>query len=230
VPDPAAFDAVVSTLPWERLLELAERDPALMERDAFARLRSLQNVHPLTVRLWLERPIERADEHYILASGTLFDVVRPTREPERYEGIHLIDALIENVETHLPSFRYRGERFIPEGPEQSAIVEPILADLERMYPGQIRGNRVLRRFVHVREGIVACRPGTWSHRAPQHVGLPNLVLAGDWTQQPWGVCMEGAVRSGQLAADALLAGRAVEPRAPAFAQTAYSLLSLFERS
>jgi 15-cis-phytoene desaturase len=229
-PDPASFDALVCTLPWERLLELARDDAALMERDAFARLRALRNVHPLTLRLWLERPIERADEHYILTSGTLCDVVRPTREPERYRGIHLIDALIENVETHLPDFVYRGERFIADGPEQHAIVDQVLADLERMYPGQIRSNRVLRRFVHVREGVVACRPGTWALRAPQHVGLSNFVLAGDWTQQPWGVCMEGAVRSGQLAADALLRGAPVEPHAPAFAQTAYSVLSLFERS
>jgi hypothetical protein len=41
--------------------------------------------------------------------------------------------------------------------------------------------------------------------------------------------MEGAVRSGQLAVEALLRGAPVEPRAPAFAQTAYSLRSLFER-
>lgn len=228
-PDPASFDAVVSTLPWERLREVAQHDPVLMARDAFANLAALRNVHPMTLRLWLERPIERAREHYILASGTLFDVVRPTREPQRQAGIHLIDALIENVETHLPGFAYHGERFMPDGPEQRAIVEQVLNDLERMYPGQIRGNRVLRRFVHVREGVVAARPGSWRHRSPQHVGLANLVLGGDWTRQPWGVCMEGAVRSGQLAAQALLTGAAVEPRAAAFAQTAYSLRSLLER-
>jgi 15-cis-phytoene desaturase len=229
-PDPSHFDAIVCTLPWERLLELVQQDEALMARDAFARLRALRNVHPLSLRLWFERPIERAEEHYILAAGTLFDVVRPTREPERQRGIKLIDALIENVETHLPGFAYRGERFMPEGPEQQAIVDEVIADLERMYPGRIRANRVLRRFVHVREGVVAARPGAWLNRAPQHVGLRDFVLAGDWTRQPWGVCMEGAVRSGQLAVAALLRDAPVEPEAPAFAQTAYSLRSLFERT
>jgi 15-cis-phytoene desaturase len=228
-PDPASFDAIVCTLPWERLLGLARHDAALMERDAFARLRALGNVHPLTLRLWLERPIASAHEHYILASGTVFDVVRPTREPGRSAGIQLIDALIDNVETHLPGFVYRGERFIPDGAEQDAIVARVLSDLERMYPGQVRDNRVLRRFVHVREGVVACRPGAWQNRAPQYLGLRNFVVAGDWTRQPWGVCMEGAVRSGQLAVQALLRGAPVEPHAPAFAQTAYSLRSLFER-
>jgi 15-cis-phytoene desaturase len=228
-PDAQSFDGVVCTLPWERLLELSQGDPALLERDAWVQMKQLQNVHPLTLRLWFERPIVGAEEHYILASSTLFDVVRPTREPERYPDVRLIDALIENVQTHLPDLPYRGERYLPEGPEQQRIESAVLADLERMYPGQVAGNRVLRRFLHVREGVVACRPGTWHKRAPQHVGLRNFVLAGDWTRQPWGVCMEGAVRSGQLAAQSLLAGRAVEPRSRGFDQTRYSLRSLFER-
>jgi 15-cis-phytoene desaturase len=228
-PDPEQFDGMVCTLPWERLLEVSSGDEALRAHDAWRQLRELRNVHPLTLRLWFERPIEGADEHYVLAADTLFDVVRPTREPERYAGIHLIDALIDNVASHLPDLPYRGERYLPEGPEQQRIEAAVLADLERMYPGQIRGNRVLRRFLHVREGVLACRPGAWQRRAPQHVGLRDFVLAGDWTRQPWGVCMEGAVRSGQLAAQSLVAGRQVEVKAKGFDQTFYSLRSFFER-
>jgi 15-cis-phytoene desaturase len=106
----------------------------------------------------------------------------------------------------------------------------VCADLERLYPGQVRENVVKRRFLHTREGILACRPGTWRHRAPQHVGLANFVLAGDWTRQPWGVCMEGAVRSGQLAVRALLERTNVEPRPWAFRQVAYSVRSIWQRS
>jgi uncharacterized protein with NAD-binding domain and iron-sulfur cluster len=35
--------------------------------------------------------------------------------------------------------------------------------------------------------------------------IPNLLLAGDWTATGWPATMEGAVRSGYLAAEALLA-------------------------
>ncbi len=227
-PDPRQFDAVVSTLPWERLLAVA--DPALAAHDGLRGLASLRNVHPLTIRLWFEKPIEGAAEHYILSSGTVFDVLRPTREPARYEGIHLVDALIENVDTHLPGFLYRGERYIDGGEDEERVLRPVLADLERLYPGRIRGNRIVRRFLHTREGIVACRPGTWEARPLQHIGLPRFVLGGDWTRQPWGVCMEGAVRSGQLAADALLAGRCREASPWAFRQVAYSVRSLFQRA
>ena len=37
---------------------------------------------------------------------------------------------------------------------------------------------------------------------PQIVSLPNLFLAGDWTRSGWPATMEGAVRSGYLAAEA----------------------------
>jgi hypothetical protein len=49
-PDAAAFDAVVCTLPWERLLEVAAEAPECA-RAQWAELRKLDNVHPLTIRL-----------------------------------------------------------------------------------------------------------------------------------------------------------------------------------
>ena len=39
-------------------------------------------------------------------------------------------------------------------------------------------------------------------RAPE-TQAPNLFLAGDWTRSGWPATMEGAVRSGYLAAEAV---------------------------
>jgi 15-cis-phytoene desaturase len=230
VPDASAFDGVVCTLPWERLLALSQDDPALMEHEVWSRLRRLENIHPLTVRLWFERPLEGAEERYILSSGTVFDVLRPTREPARYPGIRLVDALVENTDKTLPELGYDHERFLAGGGAEDRVLERVLDDLERLYPGQVRSNPVARRFLHTREGIMACRPGVWSDRAPQHVGIPGFALGGDWTRQPFGVCMEGAVRSGQLAAAALLEGRQPHAENAAFSQLAFSARSLFHRT
>ena len=41
-------------------------------------------------------------------------------------------------------------------------------------------------------------------RPPQATPIPNLFVAGDWTATGWPATMEGAVRSGYLAAEALL--------------------------
>jgi squalene-associated FAD-dependent desaturase len=49
-------------------------------------------------------------------------------------------------------------------------------------------------------------PGVDSWRPSQDIGLGNLFLAGDWTRTGWPSTMEGAVRSGYLAAEAVLAG------------------------
>lgn len=228
-PTADTFDRIVCTLPWERLLAVSAGDPALAQHPAWLKMRELRNVHPLSIRIWFERPIERADEHYILAKGTLFDVLRPTREPGRYPGVRLIDCLVEDVDLHLPELHYEREEYLAPGPMQTRILDRVLADLEKMYPAQIRGNRVLRTFLHTREGIVACRPGVWPLRAPTEVGLPNMVLAGDWTQHGWGVCMEGAVRSGQLAADRL-AGTRATARSATFESLGHSVLTWFDRT
>jgi uncharacterized protein with NAD-binding domain and iron-sulfur cluster len=62
------------------------------------------------------------------------------------------------------------------------------------------------------------------------VGLSNFVLAGDWTQHGWGVCMEGAVRSGQLAADRLALGQTPASRSATFAALGRSVLTWFDRA
>ena len=49
------------------------------------------------------------------------------------------------------------------------------------------------------------RPGVDQWRLTQKTPVENLYLAGDWTRTGWPSTMEGAVRSGYLAAEALLA-------------------------
>jgi squalene-associated FAD-dependent desaturase len=49
-------------------------------------------------------------------------------------------------------------------------------------------------------------PGVDRRRPTQDIGAKNFYLAGDWTRTGWPATMEGAVRSGYLAAEAALAG------------------------
>lgn len=64
------------------------------------------------------------------------------------------------------------------------------------------------------------RPGVDQWRPAQKTAVENLFLAGDWTQTGWPSTMEGAVRSGYLAAEAALArlgqpGKFLQPDLPA---------------
>ena len=50
----------------------------------------------------------------------------------------------------------------------------------------------------------AVRPGVEALRPPQRTPIDGLFLAGDWTDTGWPATMEGAVRSGYLAAQGIL--------------------------
>jgi squalene-associated FAD-dependent desaturase len=67
-------------------------------------------------------------------------------------------------------------------------------------------NATLERAHVVKElrATFSARPGMESLRPTPDTALGNFFLAGDWTRTGWPATMEGAVRSGYAAADALL--------------------------
>ncbi len=88
------------------------------------------------------------------------------------------------------------------------IGEPVAAIRARMLPAlaalfpAARDARVLEYFV-TREPDATFRPtpGTASLRPPARTELPGLTVAGAWTDTGWPATMEGAVRSGEAAAE-----------------------------
>lgn len=81
----------------------------------------------------------------------------------------------------------------------------LLPAVEAVLPG-LRGATVLDAFVtREREATFRPAPGTAVLRPSSATRLPGLVLAGAWTATGWPSTMEGAVRSGDSAAAALLA-------------------------
>src|SRR5213076_141829 len=87
-----------------------------------------------------------------------------------------------------------------------------------LYERQVRASFPAARNAKLVRGVVvvekratfAPRPGVDRFRPQQAAsarGVENLYLAGDYTQTGWPATMEGAVRSGYLAAEALCPGR-----------------------
>jgi uncharacterized protein with NAD-binding domain and iron-sulfur cluster len=52
--------------------------------------------------------------------------------------------------------------------------------------------------------VFSVRPGIEQLRPAQATSIERLFLAGDWTRTGWPATMEGAVRSGYLAAEGVL--------------------------
>jgi uncharacterized protein with NAD-binding domain and iron-sulfur cluster len=60
------------------------------------------------------------------------------------------------------------------------------------------------RQVTEHRAVFSVRPGSEELRPRQQSPVGNVYLAGDWTQTGWPATMEGAVRSGYLAAECVL--------------------------
>jgi squalene-associated FAD-dependent desaturase len=88
----------------------------------------------------------------------------------------------------------------------------ILDELSRAFP-ETRAATLLRaRQVIEHRAVFSPTPGSEALRPPQQTVFPNLQLAGDYTQTGWPATMEGAVRSGFLAAENILRRRGVAAR------------------
>ena len=83
--------------------------------------------------------------------------------------------------------------------------ERFTLELARALP--LACDAAIERFAVVKEQRATFRslPGGPANRLPTLTPLRNLVLAGDWTDTGWPATMEGAVRSGNAAAAAVMA-------------------------
>jgi zeta-carotene desaturase len=81
------------------------------------------------------------------------------------------------------------------------IVSLAVSELAEYFP-RVKQAQVLKAHV-VKEvrATFSAEPGVEARRPPSRTILPNVFLAGDYTRSGWPATMEGAVRSGYLAAE-----------------------------
>lgn len=85
-----------------------------------------------------------------------------------------------------------------------ATINTVADELRAIWPAA-REAKLLRGSVVVeRRAVFSVTPGIDAIRPCQQSPIENLQLAGDWTQTGWPATMEGAVRSGYLAAENVL--------------------------
>jgi uncharacterized protein with NAD-binding domain and iron-sulfur cluster len=83
------------------------------------------------------------------------------------------------------------------------ILDLALRELVEFFPGVANAQIVKSTVIKEVNATYSPLPGADSHRPPQSSPWPRVFLAGDWTATGWPATMEGAVRSGYLAAEAL---------------------------
>ena len=184
-----AADFVILATPFDRVL-------ALLPEDAKSRLPGIGKIDaieasPITgVHFWFDRPV-CPHSHAVTVGKTVQWVFNHTaiqgREAPEGGGEYL-QLVISAAYDLLPM-------------SKDQIRELALADLASIWP-ESREAKLLRWWVVTEHGATfAVRPGIEALRPSQRTAIDGLFLAGDWTDTGWPATMEGAVRSGYLAAE-----------------------------
>ena len=81
------------------------------------------------------------------------------------------------------------------------IIDIAIGDLRLYFPRVHDAKLVKAHVIKEQRATFSAAPETESLRPTTDSGVPNVFLAGDWTRTGWPATMEGAVRSGYLAAE-----------------------------
>jgi squalene-associated FAD-dependent desaturase len=168
-------DAYVLAVPFERLNALAPGLP--IDVSGFGH-------SPITgIHLWFDRPVTD------LPHATLLD--------------RTIQWMFNKHEGRYIQLVVSASRSLTETP-RAEVIELALKELKDFFP-RVQTTTLERAHV-VKEvrATFSANPGLEDKRPVSTTPIPNLFLAGDWTRSGWPATMEGAVRSGYLAAEAVM--------------------------
>jgi squalene-associated FAD-dependent desaturase len=183
--DELTADWYVSAVPWYRLLDLLPTD-VIDRHPTFGHLCRLETSPITSVHFWFDRPA------FPLPHSVLLDTISQWvfNRGEVAPGEYYLQVVISAAR------QYRAL-----GNEE--IKRRVRAELENVHP-PLR-EAVLRRgrVVTEHQATFSAVPGVDRHRPAQQSPIGNLLVAGDWTATGWPATMEGAVRSGNLAAAAI---------------------------
>ncbi len=170
-----AADAFVLAVPFERMAALIPELP--LDLSGFSH-------SPITgIHLWFDRPVTDLP-HATLLDRTIQWMFN------KHEGRHIqlvVSASRNLIET-----------------SRAEVIALALRELKEFFPRA--GELKLERAHVVKEvrATFSAAPGLEERRPVNATAIPNLFLAGDWTRSGWPATMEGAVRSGYLAAEAVM--------------------------
>jgi squalene-associated FAD-dependent desaturase len=186
-------DYYVAAVPHDVLLELLPAE--VVEREpVFAGLRNLRTSPITGVHLWFDRTV-MSEPFLTLLDSTTQWIFNKTLlyggEGGEKGGQYL--QLVISASYGLAS------RSRPE------IIALCLAELRDVFPATREAVLVKGTVVKEMSATFSPAPGSSQWRLHQKSPITGLFLAGDWTRTGWPSTMEGAVRSGYLAAEAILA-------------------------
>jgi 15-cis-phytoene desaturase len=187
---PVMGDAYVAAIPPWLFAPLV---PAPLRALAFfANIEALPVASAISVQLWFDRVVTETDDFHLVAKTVA--AVYQDQAPRTYAnpGGSRLSVIVAPADELLSW-------------EAGAIVTHVLSVLGAANPSIAAANLTKAVVLKHPRHLVRPLPGAMTWRPTQVTPVPNLFLAGDWTQQDFFGSQEGAVRGGKACATEILA-------------------------
>ena len=173
-------------VPFDRVADLIP-DDLLSREPYFAGVKNLTPSPITSVHLWFDRPTMKLPHAVLIdcLGQWVFD------RGEVAPGEFYLQVVVSAA---------RDLKGLGRDEVQRRLVE----ELGRLFPPIAQAKLLRAKVVTEHTATFSAVPGVDQWRVPQASPVANLAVAGDWTDTGWPATMEGAVRSGYLAAEAIL--------------------------
>ncbi len=181
------FDFVIFAVPFDVLSRIL---PQTVAAEPLRRNLARFETSPITgIHLWFDRQITDLD-HAVLLDRTIQWMFHKSKLLGRNQ-----DANGSYVELVVSSSKTLVEK------SRAEIIDLALAELREFFPGARGANLVKSTVIKEVHATYSPLPRVDAYRPRPETVWPRVFLAGDWTATGWPATMEGAVRSGYMAAE-----------------------------
>ena len=207
---------VLSAVPCFQFVELLPGD-LLRSEPFFERILALRPAPIISVNLWFDRPVVTSDfaglrgttAQWLFNKGQLLrdragtlapregsrskaspESGKPSEEPHDWSGAY-VSLVISGAHAHI-------------GRSREELQALALSELRELVPGAGDARLVHALVIKERLATFSPRPEAEDARPPATTPVRGLYLAGDWTSTALPATIEGAVKSGYTAAQAIL--------------------------
>jgi squalene-associated FAD-dependent desaturase len=204
-------DAYVFAVPHDTFAELLP--PEIAARDAaFCNLDKIKDAPITGVHFWFDREV--TSEPFITLLDTTVQWVfnktalyGPTEASSNGDASPNVGNAAPSTPKNSPARQYlqlviSASYDLLQKPRQE-IIDLCLKEIRQALPAAREANLVKATVIKEAAATFSPQPGVDRWRPKQETSVNRLFLAGDWTATGWPATMEGAVRSGYLAAEAV---------------------------
>jgi squalene-associated FAD-dependent desaturase len=183
------FDFAVLAAPFQNAAVLL---PADILAEPVKQKLSHFDSSPITgIHLWFDREITPLP-HAVLLDRTIQWMFQKSK---------FLTTQRENTGSYMELVVSASKSLVQKSREE--IIEIALRELAEFFPVVKEAKLVKAAVIKEVYATYSILPGLDQYRPEAKTSWPNIFLAGDWTASGWPATMEGAIRSGYLAAEAL---------------------------